>query len=237
MPGCVIARCRVADFVVANLPISKTAPRQKAVEGAYEQIVYNCGATTSGLEISRNVENAMTQAGFKIAFKDAYFTSRFDVTGQKGPQWLHVHAEKSIYFLTAVKVKEMEQAMKANAEGWAEQMNQSGRVSIYGINFDTAKATIRPDSEPVLNEVATLLQRQPDWYLMIAGHTDNVGTDAVNVPLSRQRAEAVIAWLGAKGIDKGRLTAAGFGSKKPLEDNSTDDGKAKNRRVDLIKLY
>jgi outer membrane protein OmpA-like peptidoglycan-associated protein len=127
--------------------------------------------------------------------------------------------------------------MQANAASWAEQMNQNGKVSIYGINFDTGKATIRVDSEPVLNELLVLLQKQPDWAILVAGHTDNVGTDAVNVPLSQQRAAAVIAWLGAKGIDKGRLVAAGFGPRKPLADNSAEDGRAKNRRVDLIKLY
>jgi outer membrane protein OmpA-like peptidoglycan-associated protein len=89
----------------------------------------------------------------------------------------------------------------------------------------------------VLAEVVKLLQKQPDWYLMVAGHTDNAGTDAINVPLSQQRSQAVIAWLGAKGIDKARLTAAGFGPRKPLADNGSEDGRAKNRRVDLIKLY
>jgi OOP family OmpA-OmpF porin len=73
--------------------------------------------------------------------------------------------------------------------------------------------------------------------LVVAGHTDNVGSDAVNVSLSRQRAEAVIAWLTAKGVDRSRLVAAGFGSKKPLAENDSEDGRAKNRRVDLVKLY
>jgi len=72
---------------------------------------------------------------------------------------------------------------------------------------------------------------------MVAGHTDNVGADGVNVPLSQQRAEAVITWLSAKGVDRSRLIPAGFGSKKPLADNGTEDGRAKNRRVDLVKVY
>jgi OmpA-OmpF porin, OOP family len=139
--------------------------------------------------------------------------------------------------MTAVRTKQMEQAMKAGAEGWAEQINQTGRVSIYGINFDTGKATIRLDSEKVLAELVTLLQKQPEWALLIAGHTDNAGTDAVNLPLSRQRAESVIAWLGANGIDKSRLVSAGFGSNRPVADNASDEGKAKNRRVDLVKIY
>jgi outer membrane protein OmpA-like peptidoglycan-associated protein len=137
-----------------------------------------------------------------------------------------------------VKKKEMEQQMQAaTADGWSEQISQTGRASIYGINFDTAKATIRPDSESVLNELLALFQKQSDWCFVVAGHTDNVGSDTVNLPLSRQRAEAVIAWLAAKGVDRSRLIAAGFGSKKPLADNASDDGRAKNRRVDLVKLY
>ena len=128
--------------------------------------------------------------------------------------------------------------MQANtAAGWGEQINQTGRATIYGINFDNGKATIRPNSEPVLKELLDLLQKQQDWSLMVAGHTDNVGADGVNVPLSQQRAEAVITWLSAKGVDRSRLIPAGFGSKKPLADNGTEDGRAKNRRVDLVKVY
>ena len=89
----------------------------------------------------------------------------------------------------------------------------------------------------MLKEVLALLQKQPDWYLVVAGHTDTVGSDATNVPLSRQRAESAVAWLAAQGIDKARLTPAGFGAKKPVADNATEEGRAKNRRVDLVKLY
>jgi outer membrane protein OmpA-like peptidoglycan-associated protein len=186
---------------------------------------------------NRTAENAFKAAGFKIVFTDRYFTTRFYVTAQKGPQWAYVAADGNSYELYTVKAKEMEQAMKADAEGWTQQINQTGRVSVYGINFDTAKATIRPESEQVLNELLNLLQKQPEWALVVAGHTDNTGSDAINVPLSRQRAESVIGWLTAKGIDKSRLVPAGFGASKPIADNTTEDGKAKNRRVDLVKLY
>ncbi|HWR52320.1 MAG TPA: OmpA family protein [Bryobacteraceae bacterium] len=240
LPGCRIMRCRTAQYDLFEMPVAKPAGKpieKKALEGEFEQIAYECGAGTSPLEIARNAENAFRQAGFNIPYSDRYFTTRFYVTAQKGSQWAYVAADGRQYLLTTVKTKEMEQAMKAGAEGWIEQINQTGRASIYGINFDTAKATIRPDSEKVLSELVSLLQKQPEWSMVIAGHTDNVGSDAVNVPLSRQRAEAVIAWLAAKGIDKSRLVPAGFGSKKPVADNGTDDGKAKNRRVDLVKLY
>jgi OmpA-OmpF porin, OOP family len=222
------------------MPVDKAGTNtveKKAVEGEFERVEYGCPAGTSPLELGRNAENALRQAGFTIQHTRRYFTTRFYVTGQKGAQWVHVAADGVNYQMIAVRTKQMEQAMKAGAEGWAEQINQTGRVSIYGINFDTGKATIRLDSEKVLVEMVTLLQKQAEWALLIAGHTDNAGTDAVNGPLSRQRAEAVIAWLGAKGIDKSRLVAAGFGSNRPVADNGTDEGKAKNRRVDLVKIY
>ncbi len=240
LPGCRILRCRTAQYDMYEMPVAHPAGKpveKKALEGEHEQIVYECSPGTSPLEIARNAENAFRQAGFNIPFTDRYATTRFYVTAQKGAQWAHVAAAGRNYELNTIKIKEMEQAMKAGAEGWIDQINQNGRVSIYGINFDTAKATIRPDSEKVLSELVSLLQKQPEWSMVIAGHTDNAGSDAVNIPLSRQRAEAVIAWLAAKGIDKSRLVPAGFGSKKPIADNATEDGKAKNRRVDLVKLY
>jgi outer membrane protein OmpA-like peptidoglycan-associated protein len=223
-----------------EMPVNKPAGKpieKKAVEGEFEHLEYACGKELSPLEIARNAENAFKAAGFKVLFTDRYFTTRFYVTAQNGPQWAYVAATNNNYELNTVKTKEMEQAMKAGAEGWIQQINQTGRVSVYGINFDTAKATLRPDSEQVLNELLSLLQKQPDWALVVAGHTDNTGSDAINSPLSRQRAEAVVAWLAAKGIDKSRLVPAGFGASKPIADNATEDGKAKNRRVDLVKLY
>jgi outer membrane protein OmpA-like peptidoglycan-associated protein len=223
-----------------EMPVSKPGvkPIQKqAIEGELEYLNFVCAKETSPLEIERNAENAFKASGFKIVFTDRYFTARFYVTAQKGPQWAYLAAVGNNYELYTVKTKEMEQAMKADAEGWIQQINQSGRVSVYGINFDTAKATIRPDSEQVLNELLNLLKKQPEWALVVAGHTDNTGTDAINIPLSRQRAESVVVWLSAKGIDKSRLVPAGFGAGKPIADNATDDGKAKNRRVDLVKLY
>jgi outer membrane protein OmpA-like peptidoglycan-associated protein len=237
LPGCWIARCNVLSYNGADMEVSKAAPRTKHVEGEYEKIEYGCPGTVAGMQIWRESQAAFRKAGFTQVYEDNYFNARFQVTVHKGPQWAYLYAETGNYSLTTVKVKEIDQVMQANADGWAEQLSQSGRVSIYGINFDTGKATIRPDSEPVLQEVLALLKKQPDLCIVVAGHTDNVGTDAVNLPLSQQRAAAVIGWLSVKGIDKVRLTPSGFGSRKPLADNATEEGRAKNRRVDLVKLY
>ena len=237
LPGCWILRCNSSEYNAADLRVSSKPPLNKHLEGAYQQVAYGCPRTISGVQIWRESQDAFRKAGFTQIFEDNYGNTRLTVTVQKDAQWANLYAETGGYTLTTVKVKEIERVMQANSEGWAEAMNKTGKVSIYGINFDTGKATIRPDSEPVLKEVLALLQKQPDWDILVAGHTDNVGGDAVNVPLSQQRAAAVISWLGARGIEKIRLTAAGFGSRKPLVANDTDDGRAKNRRVDLVKLY
>ncbi|HWQ57140.1 MAG TPA: OmpA family protein [Bryobacteraceae bacterium] len=236
LAGCWILRCKTSQYDIAKIPVAKR--QEQTVEGELQQVWYGCPADASGLQIQKNAEAAFLRAGYRILFKDMYATTRFWLTAQSGPQWATLYSEGRGYSLLAVKTKPMEQSMQAaTADGWAQQINQTGRVSIYGINFDTGKATLKPDSESVLTEMAALLQKQPEWFMLVAGHTDSVGTDAVNIPLSRQRAEAVITYLAGKGINKARLTAAGFGAQKPLADNATEEGRGKNRRVDLVKLY
>lgn len=235
MPGCLIRDCKASEYETAKIRTSKQ--KAEMLEGAFEEIRYFCAPDLSPAAVGGNVAGALTAAGYEITLREPYFTTRYWVTGRKGPQWVAVYAEKGNYVLTTLRLQELEQVIQATADGWADQINKSGRVSVYGINFDTGKATLRPDSEPVLQELSKLLKGNPDWFLLVGGHTDNTGSDAVNVPLSRQRAEAVIAWLGKAGIDPQRLTPAGFGAKKPVGDNASEDGRAKNRRVDLVKLY
>jgi outer membrane protein OmpA-like peptidoglycan-associated protein len=236
MPGCAIYICDVKAYNAALMPLN-AQDKKNTIEGAYERTRYNCPPEISGLEKIRNAENALKTAGYNVLYQDKYFTTRYWLTARKGPQWVYVYADTGAYEVTSVLAKQMEQKMEANAAGWADAINNTGRVSIYGINFDTGKATIRPDSEPALKEVIALLQNNPSWAMVVAGHTDNVGTRELNWTLSKQRAESVIGWLATKGIDKSRLISAGFGDTRPLVDNGTEDGRAKNRRVDLVKLY
>jgi len=238
LEGCFIRACTLNDYNVHAMPIGKSNKVQN-VEGAYEKVEFLCPAGTSSLQAYRNAENALKAKGYEVVFVDNYGNnSRFTFTARQGPQWLTFYSDRRDYRIITVKEKVMEQQMQANtAAGWGEQINQTGRATIYGINFDTGKAAIKPDSETVLKELLGLLQKQPESSFAVAGHTDNVGPDSVNVPLSQQRAEAVIGWLSAKGIDRWRMVPAGFGSKKPLADNGSEDGRAKNRRVDLVKLY
>lgn len=110
-------------------------------------------------------------------------------------------------------------------------------AEVYGIYFSFARADIRPQSQRVLEDIADLLARHPDWSLRIAGHTDAIGADAANLDLSRRRAESVKAALVRRyGIDPKRLSTGGFGASQPKDRNDTPEGRALNRRVELGRL-
>jgi outer membrane protein OmpA-like peptidoglycan-associated protein len=108
-------------------------------------------------------------------------------------------------------------------------------VAVYGINFDTGKATLKPESEKVLAELKKLTTGHAQLALRIEGHTDNVGSASSNKKLSEDRALAVKSWLVKNGASEANLASAGFGDSKPLADNKTEEGRAKNRRVELVK--
>jgi outer membrane protein OmpA-like peptidoglycan-associated protein len=116
-----------------------------------------------------------------------------------------------------------------------EALNAKGSVALY-INFETSKSIIKPESQTIVDQIAQLLKENPALKINVEGHTDNVGTPAANQTLSESRAKAVMNTLVTKGIYKTRLAAKGWGQTKPVSDNNTDDGKAKNRRVEIVKL-
>jgi hypothetical protein len=105
----------------------------------------------------------------------------------------------------------------------------------YGLYFEFASAAIRPESQPVLEEIADLMRRHPDWKLRVAGHTDSIGGMASNLELSRRRAESVREALGKLGVSLSRLEATGYGAAAPKETNTTIEGRARNRRVELTR--
>ena len=121
------------------------------------------------------------------------------------------------------------------AESLKAELDKYGRVALY-INFDFNKATLRPDAKPIIEQVLKLLQENPDLKLSIEGHTDNVGSHDYNVKLSQMRAAAVVSSLVAAHIAPGRLSSGGSGPDRPIADNDTEKGRAKNRRVELVKM-
>jgi len=140
------------------------------------------------------------------------------------------------YSLTVVEKKALEvKASLLPAEEMKKELDAKGHVALY-INFDFDKADIKPESQPIIDQIVKLLKNNPSLNLTVEGHTDNVGTPAYNKHLSEARAKSVMAAQTAQGVEARRLKAAGYGQDKPIADNSTDEGRAKNRRVELVKV-
>ena len=127
--------------------------------------------------------------------------------------------------------------VQVDAGGMMQQINKTGKVDLYGIYFDFDKAIVKPESEPTLIEIATLLRKNPDLRLLVAGHTDGVGAASYNQELSSRRAKAIVRELtGRYGIAPSRLKAEGRGATEPVARNDNEEGRQRNRRVELRKL-
>lgn len=152
--------------------------------------------------------------------------------------WIHVrpYNQGTSYALYIIEKEAMVQEVTADAATMARDLARSGKVAIYGIYFEFDKAELKPESAPTLREIAQLLGDRPQLRLHVVGHTDNVGQLDYNMRLSKARAEAVVEALTADyGIASGRLRAAGVGPLAPAAANTSDDGRAKNRRVELVE--
>ncbi len=141
------------------------------------------------------------------------------------------------YLLDVVEIKPMESGLiTVDAAAMANDITRTGHVAVYGILFDFNKAEIKPASEAALREIAALLKRNPKLKLHVVGHTDNVGDLKLNMDLSRRRADAVVKALTTKhAIAAARLRADGVGPLAPVASNRTDEGRSKNRRVELVE--
>jgi outer membrane protein OmpA-like peptidoglycan-associated protein len=192
------------------------------------------------LQVKRNYQNAATAKGGKVLFDDGPQgqDTTFVLTKPDSEIWVLVHiSSPMVYYLNIVEKQAMKQEVAIDAAAMASSIADSGSVAIYGINFDTAKSDIKPESEPAIDEIAKLLTNNPTLKVYIVGHTDMVGDAASNVRLSQARAQSVITALVSKhGIAAARLIAFGAGPYAPIASNETDEGRAKNRRVELVKI-
>jgi outer membrane protein OmpA-like peptidoglycan-associated protein len=216
----------------------------KSIEGERYFIRYKIkdGAElTSPLQKIRNYENAAKASGGQVVWdtingsNDAQATLKL----HKGSSeiWVYLNAYTREYELNIIVVQAMAQEVTVDATAMASSIADTGSVAIYGINFDTASSVIKPDSEPAIDEIAKLLTSNPTLKVGIVGHTDMVGDATSNMKLSMARAQAVINALVSKhGIAATRLVAFGAGPWAPVASNKTEDGRAKNRRVELVEI-
>lgn len=136
--------------------------------------------------------------------------------------------------LDVIEVRALKKGL-VTAGAMSDELTRSGRIAIYTLYFDTDKADIKPESEPTLKEIARLIQQNKSLKLYVVGHTDNTGALAHNVGLSQRRAEAIVKALTLNhGVEAARLRSAGVGPLAPVAPNNSEDGRAKNRRVELV---
>lgn len=233
-------------------------PKEVAIEGEYTYLQYTLDSEKegvkkpSGIQIMRNFESATQKAGGTVEGKypgwcNSGYPESLNPGGNtctnngvsmlfnKGGQtraYMNVSGEGEGYEIWIVVAKAMEQDIAANE--LLDQINKAGFATVY-INFDSGKSTIKKDSETQVAKIADALKQAKELKLEVAGHTDNQGEAKANQKLSQERAKAVVAALIAKGVAAARLTSAGYGQDKPVADNRNDEGRAKNRRVELVK--
>ena len=201
------------------------------VEGKKTFIKYECENEVGALKIIRNFSNAIKKIGGTAYESSGNRTYLYLKEGNR-ETWAEVFAGDYDYDLTIIEKGEVEQEITANAI--LKELNETGKAILY-INFDSGKSTIKKESLPVVEKIIEMMRLASEIKISVEGHTDSDGSNESNLKLSDARAKAVVEEIIKAGIDKSRLSSSGFGEERPIADNKTEEGKAKNRRVELIK--
>ncbi len=238
MPEYRIEVCKVADFDRFEFWVAK-GPKIP-VEGKLTFISYaftgQRASEPSGLAVVRNYENAIRKVGGTILQSNPTWWVNGKIVKDGQEAWVQVEKGNGKIWLRIVEKKAMEQQIVADMAGFSNDIMATGHAAVYGILFDTGKSDIKPESDQALEEIAKLLKADPGLKLHVVGHTDNEGTVDVNLKLSMARAQAVVqALTGRYGITPARLDAFGCGQYAPIATNTTPDGRARNRRVELVR--
>jgi outer membrane protein OmpA-like peptidoglycan-associated protein len=240
MPGFHIYWSDVKAFDRYEFPLGPD--KKEAVEGKHTTVIYyaNQGITLpGGLQVIRNYVNAVQAIGGQLLYEyddGGRLYGIIKVANAQKEIWAEVEAAGADqYSVRVVERQLMKQDVLANADALTSSIKATGRVAVYGIYFDTNKADLKAESDPALAEIVKMLKGDANQKLYVVGHTDNVGQFAHNVKLSQDRATAVVQALVTKhNIAAARLTPFGVGPTAPVAANSNEDGRAKNRRVELV---
>jgi OmpA-OmpF porin, OOP family len=232
MPGYTISEYEKQGF---NSLEFHTKPR-RIIEGKYTRIRYHLQDPSQHpgeLAIHRNYENAIKSIGGESFPSDKPYLSVLKVTRNGVEVWVQVNTYyEQDYILSIIERVPMQQVIKADAI--ASAIDKDGFVAL-DIQFTSGKAEILPESRPIIDEIISLLKKRPNLRIGVEGHTDNTGNPAANKTLSNARAKAVAEAIAAAGVSSNRLEPSGYGQERPIADNRTEEGRAKNRRVELVK--
>lgn len=230
------------EFYYKNKKTNKREKRK--VKGEYYYLLYEVRAKSgkriqdiSTAEFLENYKTAALEKGGKVVYEDrgqVVFTLPREDGGQT---WCRVAPSANLgqQYLIIIDEKGMKQSLTFGPKELKAALDKDGKVLLYGILFDLDKASLKPESVKQLQPIVALLLTYPDLRLEVQGHTDDQGSDAHNLTLSQRRAGTVCTYLQLFGVQPDRLAAKGYGETKPVAPNETEAGRAKNRRVELVK--
>jgi OmpA-OmpF porin, OOP family len=237
MPNYRIEACKIEDFGFYEFNMGK--PPKTRLEGKFTSITYAFtgakGTEPSALEVVRNYENAIKKVGGTIVFSDPRWFVTAKIAKDGGEAWVEAMKGNGKIWLKIVEKAAMTQHIEASAEIFSNDIRATGHAAVYGITFDTDSAAIKPESAQAIGEVVKLLKADPGLKIVVVGHTDNTGAAEHNLKLSQDRAQSVLQALVQGGIGAARLKSYGCGQYAPVASNDNEEGKAKNRRVELVK--
>ena len=233
-----IATCRTSEFESFAFRTGK-ANQTTPVEGKRFETRYQIlpgNQAPSPLASIRNHQQAIKAIGGSVLYEDQRYTT-LKISKDGKEIWAQVDtAWGGGYVLTIVEKQAMVQEVVANAEMFKSGLQAAGHVEVPGIFFDTGKSELKSESAAAVAEIAKLLKADPALKVYVVGHTDNVASLDLNLKLSQARAESVAqALVSQHGITAARLTARGVGPLTPVASNDNEEGKARNRRVELVK--
>ena len=231
------------DFQVKNPLTGRAEPR--TIAGEYRRLIYHLhredgtrNTSVSRVEYFENFKAAALGKGGEIQWEDARGLV-FTIPRQDGGvTWCRVEVSVGAGTTTLVIVDEkpLETTLDFGPAQMMAALDADGKIALYGILFDHDRATLQRSSNKQLQEVLTLLLDNPDLGLEIQGHTDSDGSATYNLQLSERRAQSVLEYLLLFGVDPTRLRARGCGETLPVAPNDTPENKARNRRVELVRM-
>ncbi|HPS17828.1 MAG TPA: OmpA family protein [Bacteroidales bacterium] len=265
MPNYYLFSCEELEFGSMKFPVgepdvkNENKMKTETVKGKIMVFVYalkDDAKPASGLQIMLNFQNASKQNGgvilgeyqgwctgsyeygeinsgnLPIGNGCTNWSTTFKFTNNNKEIWVYEQYSDNGYEMVIAEKEAMKQDIQANE--MFDKINAGEALTLY-INFETGKSAIKAESQNIISELYQMLSENDSLKITIEGHTDNVGTPASNKTLSEQRATSVKTALVNKGISADRIKTVGYGQEKPIADNSTDAGKAKNRRVEIMK--
>ena len=238
--GFYIDYCKYAEFGSYEFTVDRGA-RSIKKEGVYREVWFrkkeDSKRIVSGLQILQNHVNAIKAVGGEVLKESDGNIFRTTYNGKE--LWIYVNAstyntDLDNFGIFSIEVDVMKQEI--SAQEIKESIASQGKVALYGILFDTGKSEIKPESDKAISSVATYLQENPDINVYIVGHTDNVGDFTLNQKLSKARGDSVKNYLVLNyKISATRLSSEGVGPVCPVTSNDTGEGRALNRRVEIVK--